>query len=161
MFTFDFGVKYGQIIQHHVLVCGIQCVCKCWTGVWGSAFSILFNRILGFNDVPNGSTMEEELGTITSFFTDPRTVLHCLSTLCFNENTSVFICMPHKFLHICIECKCPSFTKFYIFFFPCVLEECCRMMVPCVFACLTVRWYETVMLSDSYTIVWLLRNLFK
>ncbi len=73
MFTFDIGVKYGQIIQHHVLVCGIQCVCKCWTGVWGSAFSILFNRILGFNDVPNGSTMEEELGTITSFFTDPRT----------------------------------------------------------------------------------------
>ncbi len=67
MFTFDFGVKYGQIIQH-VLVCGIQCVCKCWTGVWGSAFSILFNRILGFNDVPNGSTMEEELGMITSFF---------------------------------------------------------------------------------------------
>ncbi|XP_067273848.1 cytosolic phospholipase A2 isoform X2 [Pseudorasbora parva] len=33
-------------------------------GVWGSAFSILFNRILGFNDVTNGSTMEEELEQI-------------------------------------------------------------------------------------------------
>ncbi|XP_051954449.1 cytosolic phospholipase A2-like isoform X2 [Xyrauchen texanus] len=33
-------------------------------GVWGSAFSILFNRILGFNDVTKGSTMEEELDLI-------------------------------------------------------------------------------------------------
>uniref|UniRef100_A0A8C1EYX4 Phospholipase A2 n=1 Tax=Cyprinus carpio carpio TaxID=630221 RepID=A0A8C1EYX4_CYPCA len=33
-------------------------------GVWGSAFSILINRILGFNDVTNGSTMEEELEQI-------------------------------------------------------------------------------------------------
>ncbi|KAK2884074.1 hypothetical protein Q8A67_017711 [Cirrhinus molitorella] len=33
-------------------------------GVWGSAFSILFNRIMGFNDVNNGSTMEEELEQI-------------------------------------------------------------------------------------------------
>ncbi|XP_066532825.1 cytosolic phospholipase A2 [Hoplias malabaricus] len=30
-------------------------------GVWGSAFSILFNRVLGLRDVPGGSTMEEEL----------------------------------------------------------------------------------------------------
>uniref|UniRef100_A0A9J7XTE6 Phospholipase A2 n=1 Tax=Cyprinus carpio carpio TaxID=630221 RepID=A0A9J7XTE6_CYPCA len=43
-------------------------------GVWGSAFSILINRILGFNDVTNGSTMEEELGMITSLITDPRKV---------------------------------------------------------------------------------------
>uniref|UniRef100_A0A673K768 Phospholipase A2 n=1 Tax=Sinocyclocheilus rhinocerous TaxID=307959 RepID=A0A673K768_9TELE len=56
-------------------------------GVWGSAFSILINRILGFNDVNNGSTMEEELGTITSLITDLRTVSHCPSTLS-NENTS-------------------------------------------------------------------------
>lgn len=33
-------------------------------GVWGSAFSILFNRILGLTDVTNGSTMEEELEQI-------------------------------------------------------------------------------------------------
>uniref|UniRef100_A0A671PC09 Phospholipase A2 n=1 Tax=Sinocyclocheilus anshuiensis TaxID=1608454 RepID=A0A671PC09_9TELE len=52
-------------------------------GVWGSAFSILINRILGFNDVNNGSTMEEELGTITSLIS----VSHCPSTLS-NENTS-------------------------------------------------------------------------
>lgn len=30
-------------------------------GVWGSAFSILFNRVLGMNDVTKGCTMEEEL----------------------------------------------------------------------------------------------------
>lgn len=33
-------------------------------GVWGSAFSILFNRVLGVKDTAGGSTMEEELGTI-------------------------------------------------------------------------------------------------
>ncbi|CAM4689881.1 unnamed protein product [Leuciscus chuanchicus] len=33
-------------------------------GVWGSAFSILFNRILGLNDATKGSTMEEELEQI-------------------------------------------------------------------------------------------------
>lgn len=33
-------------------------------GVWGSAFSILFNRVLGVKDTVGGSTMEEELGTI-------------------------------------------------------------------------------------------------
>ncbi|XP_051951832.1 cytosolic phospholipase A2 [Xyrauchen texanus] len=33
-------------------------------GVWGSAFSILFNRILGLNDVTKCSTMEEELEQI-------------------------------------------------------------------------------------------------
>lgn len=33
-------------------------------GVWGSAFSILFNRVLGIKDTAGGSTMEEELGTI-------------------------------------------------------------------------------------------------
>ncbi|XP_056619991.1 cytosolic phospholipase A2 isoform X1 [Triplophysa dalaica] len=33
-------------------------------GVWGSAFSILFNRVLGMNDVTKGSTMEEELEQI-------------------------------------------------------------------------------------------------
>ncbi|GAA6093784.1 cytosolic phospholipase A2 [Tachysurus ichikawai] len=30
-------------------------------GVWGSAFSILFNRVLGVKDISGGSTMEEEL----------------------------------------------------------------------------------------------------
>ncbi|XP_046692121.1 cytosolic phospholipase A2 isoform X2 [Silurus meridionalis] len=30
-------------------------------GVWGSAFSILFNRVLGVKDTTGGSTMEEEL----------------------------------------------------------------------------------------------------
>ncbi|XP_077573853.1 cytosolic phospholipase A2 [Stigmatopora nigra] len=30
-------------------------------GVWGSAFSILFNRVLGVNKTAGGSTMEEEL----------------------------------------------------------------------------------------------------
>ncbi|XP_077463857.1 cytosolic phospholipase A2 [Stigmatopora argus] len=30
-------------------------------GVWGSAFSILFNRVLGVNNTAGGSTMEEEL----------------------------------------------------------------------------------------------------
>nr|XP_029542637.1 cytosolic phospholipase A2-like isoform X3 [Oncorhynchus nerka] len=30
-------------------------------GVWGSAFSILFNRVLGVKDTVGGSTMEEEL----------------------------------------------------------------------------------------------------
>lgn len=34
------------------------------TGVWGSAFSILFNRVLGVKDTAGGSTMEEELGNI-------------------------------------------------------------------------------------------------
>ncbi|XP_072536993.1 cytosolic phospholipase A2 [Salminus brasiliensis] len=33
-------------------------------GVWGSAFSILFNRVLGVKDVCGGSTMEEELEQI-------------------------------------------------------------------------------------------------
>lgn len=33
-------------------------------GVWGSAFSILFNRVLGVKDRAGGSTMEEELGNI-------------------------------------------------------------------------------------------------
>ncbi|KAK7133666.1 hypothetical protein R3I94_015510 [Phoxinus phoxinus] len=33
-------------------------------GVWGSAFSILFNRILGLSDATKGSTMEEELEQI-------------------------------------------------------------------------------------------------
>ncbi|XP_012988747.2 cytosolic phospholipase A2 [Esox lucius] len=33
-------------------------------GVWGSAFSILFNRILGVKDNSGGSTMEEELEQI-------------------------------------------------------------------------------------------------
>lgn len=33
-------------------------------GVWGSAFSILFNRVLGVKDTAGGSTMEEELGKI-------------------------------------------------------------------------------------------------
>ncbi|XP_055043160.2 cytosolic phospholipase A2 [Misgurnus anguillicaudatus] len=33
-------------------------------GVWGSAFSILFNRVLGMNDVTKGCTMEEELEQI-------------------------------------------------------------------------------------------------
>lgn len=33
-------------------------------GVWGSAFSILFNRVLGVKDTAGGSTMEEELGTV-------------------------------------------------------------------------------------------------
>lgn len=35
------------------------------SGVWGSAFSILFNRVLGVSNSHNeGPTMEEELGTI-------------------------------------------------------------------------------------------------
>uniref|UniRef100_A0A7N8WRJ6 Phospholipase A2 n=1 Tax=Mastacembelus armatus TaxID=205130 RepID=A0A7N8WRJ6_9TELE len=33
-------------------------------GVWGSAFSILFNRVLGIKDTAGGSTMEEELEQI-------------------------------------------------------------------------------------------------
>ncbi|XP_008331156.1 cytosolic phospholipase A2 isoform X2 [Cynoglossus semilaevis] len=33
-------------------------------GVWGSAFSILFNRVLGVKDMGGGSTMEEELEQI-------------------------------------------------------------------------------------------------
>lgn len=33
-----------------------------FSGVWGSAFSILFNRVLGVKDTAGGSTMEEELG---------------------------------------------------------------------------------------------------
>ncbi|XP_056133428.1 cytosolic phospholipase A2 [Lampris incognitus] len=33
-------------------------------GVWGSAFSILFNRVLGVKDTSDGSTMEEELEQI-------------------------------------------------------------------------------------------------
>ncbi|XP_067086818.1 cytosolic phospholipase A2 [Osmerus mordax] len=33
-------------------------------GVWGSAFSILFNRVLGVKDTTGGSTMEEELEQI-------------------------------------------------------------------------------------------------
>ncbi|XP_030626218.1 cytosolic phospholipase A2 isoform X2 [Chanos chanos] len=33
-------------------------------GVWGSAFSILFNRVLGVKDTTGGSTMEEELENI-------------------------------------------------------------------------------------------------
>lgn len=36
------------------------------SGVWGSAFSILFNRVLGVSNSQNeGPTMEEELGTIS------------------------------------------------------------------------------------------------
>jgi len=34
------------------------------SGVWGSAFSILFNRVLGVKDTVGGSTMEEELGNL-------------------------------------------------------------------------------------------------
>ncbi|KAK5623403.1 Cytosolic phospholipase A2 [Crenichthys baileyi] len=33
-------------------------------GIWGSAFSILFNRVLGIKDTAEGSTMEEELEQI-------------------------------------------------------------------------------------------------
>ncbi|XP_018609003.1 cytosolic phospholipase A2 [Scleropages formosus] len=33
-------------------------------GVWGSAFSILFNRVIGIKDTAGGSTMEEELEQI-------------------------------------------------------------------------------------------------
>uniref|UniRef100_A0A6Q2YP62 Phospholipase A2 n=1 Tax=Esox lucius TaxID=8010 RepID=A0A6Q2YP62_ESOLU len=33
-------------------------------GVWGSAFSILFNRVIGVKDTVGGSTMEEELENI-------------------------------------------------------------------------------------------------
>uniref|UniRef100_A0A3B3ZHT4 Phospholipase A2 n=1 Tax=Periophthalmus magnuspinnatus TaxID=409849 RepID=A0A3B3ZHT4_9GOBI len=33
-------------------------------GVWGSAFSILFNRVIGVKDTTGGSTMEEELEQI-------------------------------------------------------------------------------------------------
>lgn len=40
-------------------------------GVWGSAFSILFNRVLGVSGSQNkGSTMEEELGIV-------KTCLQC------------------------------------------------------------------------------------
>uniref|UniRef100_A0A8B9J8T1 Phospholipase A2 n=1 Tax=Astyanax mexicanus TaxID=7994 RepID=A0A8B9J8T1_ASTMX len=35
-------------------------------GVWGSAFSILFNRVLGVSEAADNSTMEEELGKITN-----------------------------------------------------------------------------------------------
>lgn len=36
-----------------------------FSGVWGSAFSILFNRVLGVSNSQNkGPTMEEELGNI-------------------------------------------------------------------------------------------------
>ncbi|KAF2984620.1 hypothetical protein EK904_003567, partial [Melospiza melodia maxima] len=36
-------------------------------GVWGSAFSILFNRVLGVSNSQNkGPTMEEELGTVST-----------------------------------------------------------------------------------------------
>lgn len=34
------------------------------SGVWGSAFSILFNRVLGVKDTVGLSTMEEELGNL-------------------------------------------------------------------------------------------------
>lgn len=34
----------------------------CTAGVWGSAFSILFNRVLGVKETASSSTMEEELG---------------------------------------------------------------------------------------------------
>lgn len=34
----------------------------CVLGVWGSAFSILFNRVLGVKEAPDSITMEEELG---------------------------------------------------------------------------------------------------
>lgn len=37
------------------------------SGVWGSAFSILFNRVLGVKDTAGGSTMEEELGNVSLF----------------------------------------------------------------------------------------------
>ena len=36
-------------------------------GVWGSAFSILFNRVLEVKDTAGGSTMEEELGNLSPF----------------------------------------------------------------------------------------------
>lgn len=35
--------------------------------MWGSAFSILFNRVLGVKDTVGGSTMEEELGNLFMF----------------------------------------------------------------------------------------------
>jgi len=41
-------------------------VCFHFTGVWGSAFSILFNRVLGVSNSQNkGPTMEEELGNFS------------------------------------------------------------------------------------------------
>lgn len=42
----------------------VVCVCVC-LGVWGSAFSILFNRVIGVKETTGcSSTMEEELGRI-------------------------------------------------------------------------------------------------
>uniref|UniRef100_A0A4W6D2U1 Phospholipase A2 n=1 Tax=Lates calcarifer TaxID=8187 RepID=A0A4W6D2U1_LATCA len=39
-------------------------------GVWGSAFSILFNRVLGVKDTAGGSTMEEEFNDASSSGTE-------------------------------------------------------------------------------------------
>ena len=36
------------------------------SGVWGSAFSIYFNRLLPAKDSAGGSTMEEEIGNFSS-----------------------------------------------------------------------------------------------
>lgn len=47
------------------------CVCVYSLGVWGSAFSILFNRVLGVKDIPGGSTMEEELGMYDVYSSRP------------------------------------------------------------------------------------------
>ncbi|XP_056125109.1 cytosolic phospholipase A2 isoform X2 [Rhinichthys klamathensis goyatoka] len=56
-----FGSKFfrGNVIKKHK-----ENPLHFLMGVWGSAFSILFNRILGLNDATKGSTMEEELEQI-------------------------------------------------------------------------------------------------
>ncbi len=60
------------IILHHLVYKNISSkyclplrnlnVSVCAAGVWGSAFSILINRVLGVKEASSSSTMEEELG---------------------------------------------------------------------------------------------------
>jgi len=59
--------RAGETTTNPLTACVCVCVCVC-SGVWGSAFSILFNRVLGVKDSVGGSTMEEELGNVHAAF---------------------------------------------------------------------------------------------
>lgn len=62
------------------------------SGVWGSAFSILFNRVLGVKDTAGGSTMEEELGKSVIVIFDWSKTFTLFSSLllylCIKMNTT-------------------------------------------------------------------------
>lgn len=64
-------------------------------GVWGSAFSILFNRVLGVKDTAGGSTMEEELGK---------------SVIVIFDWSHTFTLLPSLLFYLCIKMNTTNST---------------------------------------------------